>query len=110
MTIAQDTFWLAHYAYNTINPIVEQVKAIEPSTQLGIEVVFGHDEAAHSREPKVGIAVHWSREGMFHFAPSLHNQTEVDLAIQRAQDKLDKLKAKEDVDRRMPELQPLNQP
>lgn len=78
MTAAQDLFWLAHYTYNTLNPLVEEAKAIEPSVQFGIETTFGHEAAAFNKAHKVKVELHWSRDGMLAQSWSLKTKAEVD--------------------------------
>ena len=92
MTAAQDLFFLAHYAYNTLNPLVDEVKVIEPSVQLSIEVTFGHEEAVHSRSPKVGACIHWSRESMLLWTPGLRTKADIDQLAADLRTKIDKLK------------------
>jgi hypothetical protein len=102
MTAAQDLFFLAHYAYNTLNPLVDEAKAIEPSIQLGINAVFGHDKAVHTKVHHVEAAIHWKRDGMLALSNRLHNKSEVDLFAENLRGKIDKLKAPVEEERRNP--------
>jgi hypothetical protein len=91
VTAAQDTFWLTHYTYNTINPLVEKAQAIEPSIQLGIQAVFGHPEAAHCNQHRIEVMLHWKREGMLAYSPWLASKADVDRWAATVQAKIDKL-------------------
>jgi hypothetical protein len=93
VSAAQDLFWLAHYTFNSINPLVEEAKAVEPTIQLGIDVTFGHPEAWHTKEPKVTVAVHWSRDGMLAWSPQLKTKADVDQFTLRLRNKVIDLKA-----------------
>lgn len=104
MTAAQDLFFLAHYAYNTLNPLVDEAKAIEPSVQLGLDVTFGHEQAAYTKQHKITAEVHWSRDGMLGRSWVMKCKADVDMFADNLRDKIDKLKAPVDVDRRMPGL------
>ena len=103
MTAAQDLFWLAHYTFNSINPLVEEAKAIEPTIHLGLDVTFGHPEAWHTKEPKVTASIHWSRDGMLAWSPQLKTKADVDKFTETVRAKVDKLILQDAV----AEMQPL---
>jgi tRNA nucleotidyltransferase (CCA-adding enzyme) len=102
MTAAHDLFFLAHYAYNTLNPLVEEAKAIDPSVQLGLDVTFGHEAAAYTKAHKVTVEVHWGREGMLARSTNLKTKTDVDLFADVLRGKVGKLKAPATEERRNP--------
>jgi len=102
MTAAHDLFFLAHYAYNTLSPMVEEAKAIEPSVQLGIDLVFGHDDAVFTKTHRVVADIHWSRDGMVGRSYQLHNKADVDKFAETLRAKIDKLKSPVEEDRRNP--------
>ena len=91
MTAAQDLFWLAHYTYNTLNPLVEEAKAIEPSTQLGIDIVFGNEDSVFTKTHRIVADIHWSLDGMVGRSYQLHNKTDVDAFAETLRGKIDKL-------------------
>jgi hypothetical protein len=97
-----DLFWLARYAYHTLNPLVDEAKAIEPSTQLSIELTFGHGIAAHTKVPKLAVAIHWGRDGMLALSSYLIYKTDVDLFADALRTKINKLKAPVEEERRNP--------
>lgn len=101
MSAAHDLFFLAHYAYNTLNPLVDEAKAFEPSVQLGLDVTFGHEDAVFTKTHRIVADVHWSRDGMVGRSYQLHNKTDVDLFAETLRGKIDKLKVKVDEDRRV---------
>lgn len=78
MTAAHDLFFLTHYAYNILNPLVEEAKAIEPSTQLSIEATFGHEDAAFTKVHTVNVNIHWKRRGMLAQSFRLLDKDDVD--------------------------------
>jgi hypothetical protein len=100
MTAAQDLFFLAHYAYNTLNPLVDEAKAIEPSTQFSIHTVLGHENAVHWKVGHIEVALHWKRAGMLALSSCLRNKTDVDLFATTLRTKIDKLKAPVEEERR----------
>lgn len=100
MSNHNDIFWLARYAYNTINPLVEEAKAVEPSTTLYLELGFGHEYGAHHKFCRLGANVHWSRDGMLAMSTSMENKTEVDLFAKNLRVKVDRLKAEARQDER----------
>lgn len=91
MTAAQDLFWLAHYAYNTINPLVDEAKAIEPTIQLGLDVTFGHEGAVFTKTHSVKAEIHWERDGMLAQSLRLKDTTDVDRFAESLRGKVDKL-------------------
>lgn len=92
MTAAQDTFWLVHYTYNTINPLVEEAKAIEPSAQLSIHTTFGHEGAAFQKDHMIEAHLHWSREGMLALGYGIRTKADVDKFAGELQTKIAKLR------------------
>jgi hypothetical protein len=92
MSAAQDLFFLAHYAFNTLNPLVDEAKAIEPSTQFSIHTVLGHENAVHWKVGHIEVALHWKRAGMLALSSCLRNKTDVDLFAKQLRAKIDKLK------------------
>ena len=92
MTAAQDTFWVAHYAFNTINPLVEKAKAIEPSIQLSINATFGHEDSVFHRTHCIEAHIHWGREGMLALSTGLRNKNDVDRFAETLRAKIDKLR------------------
>jgi hypothetical protein len=92
MSAAHDLFFLAHYAYNTLNPLVAEAKAIEPSVQFGIDITFGHDDAAYTKVHKISAELHWDRDGMLAQSWSIKTKSDVDLFAETLRGKIDKLK------------------
>lgn len=93
MTAAQDLFWLAHYTFNTINPLVEEAKVFEPTVQLGVDVTFGHEAAVYTKTHSTKVEVHWDREGMLAQSMRLNTKSDVDKFAGILRTKVDKLKA-----------------
>lgn len=78
MSNPNDLFWLTHYTYNILNPLVEEAKVIEPTVQLSIEATFGHSESAYNKAPKVGAYIHWGRAEMLLYAPCQRTKADID--------------------------------
>jgi len=92
MTAAQDLFFLAHYTYNVINPLMQEAQTIEPSVVLTLDTIFAHSEAPYSKDHRVEAHLHWKREGMFALSSGLRNKADVDKFAEVLRGKIDKLK------------------
>ena len=93
MSAAQDLFWLAHYTFNTLNPLVEEAKAFEPTVQMGVDVTFGHEAAVFTKTHSTKVEIHWDREGMLAHSMRLNTKSDVDKFAETLRTKIDKLKA-----------------
>lgn len=71
-------FWLARYAHNTLAPILNQAKVIEPSIQFQIDMTFADAESVHSWAPHISVSSHWSRDGMFQMSSWLESKADID--------------------------------
>lgn len=90
---ANDLFWLARYAHNTLAPLFNEAKAIVPTIQFHIELNFADADSAHNKYNSLNVASHWSRSDMF--VHSICNQTKADIdqLAERVRADVDKLKA-----------------
>lgn len=75
---AHDIFWLARYAHNTLNPLFEQAKSIEPSIQWSTDITFGHEAAVYAKQIKMTVSSHWGRDNMFQMTGWLVTKADVD--------------------------------
>jgi hypothetical protein len=101
MSAAHDLFFLAHYAYNILNPLVDEAKAIEPSTVLYLDLGFGDKTSVHHKVHRLSVNIHWGRGDMLAMSPSMANKTDVDLFADALRGKIDKLAAPVTEDRRI---------
>lgn len=98
-----DVFWLARYAFNTLNPLVEEAKAIEPSIQFHLELGFADADSEFQKDNHVNCVSHWGRDGMFF--QTWHHQTksDIDALAKKVRAKVEALQAEAEAEA----LQPL---
>jgi hypothetical protein len=72
-----DTFWLARYAHNQLEPLFTQAKTIEPSLMFMISLTFADAGSAYDRN-HVSVYAHWDRDGMFQYSTFLRTTADVD--------------------------------
>lgn len=94
MSAAHELFFLAHYSYNILNPLVEEAKAIEPTTQFYIDLAFGHEQAVFTKAHRVVAEIHWDRDGMLARSTPMKTKTEVDLFAEVLRAKIETLKVR----------------
>lgn len=59
---AHELFWLASYAHRTLVPVFEELRALEPTSAMSIEMTFGDERYP---EPwHLTVVGHWKRHGM----------------------------------------------
>jgi hypothetical protein len=73
-----DTFWLARYAHNQLEPLFDQAKAIEPTLSFHIEINFADEDSKFGSENYVSINAHWDRGGMFQSSSWLRDKADAD--------------------------------
>jgi hypothetical protein len=77
---------LAQYAYTRVEPLFAQAKAVEPSIQFEISMIFADENSAHSEESHLRVYSHWTRRGMFQHSDWLQSMDDVDLFTSKLAD------------------------
>ncbi len=87
-----DVFWLARYAHNTLAPLMDEAKAIEPSIQFHLELAFADADSKFQQDNHVNFLSHWGRDGMF--LQTWHHRTKADIdkLAEQVRAKIDTLK------------------
>jgi len=70
---------LAQYAYTRVEPLFAQAKAVEPSIQFDIDLVFADERSVYHKEAHLQVSSHWNRDGMFQMSSHLQSMADVDL-------------------------------
>ncbi|MCW2132931.1 hypothetical protein [Arthrobacter sp. VKM Ac-2550] len=89
-TTAHDLFWLARYAYNTLNPAVQELREVVPSARFSIDLKF--DNRQYSKPTHLTIAVFWDREGMVEHGIVLTTTDQIDRSVETVRSKTAQIK------------------
>lgn len=88
---AHEIFWLAHYAYNTLNPLLNEARKIEPSIGLRIEIDTAAKARGRNQNSSLSIVCHWDRERMFLFEHTLTSKEDIDAVAEQVRAETAKL-------------------
>jgi rRNA pseudouridine-1189 N-methylase Emg1 (Nep1/Mra1 family) len=77
---------LAQYAYTRVEPLFAQAKAVEPSIQFDIDLVFADKDSVYNHESHLRVYSHWNRDGMFQHSGWIESMDDVDLFASKLAD------------------------
>lgn len=95
-----DTFWLARYARNTLEPLIKVARTHEPSIHYNLTLGFDIERTYRLEGSALDIHVHWDRNGMLVHQNWITTKDGVDLSARIIRDFIDTeqaaLEARED--------------